>query len=242
MKSLFQLYRPKTWEHFVGHEKVKACVMRMLSRGSIGGRAFWITGASGTGKTTLANLIATEVSDEENIIEVDAGELTPKGIDDLERMLRCRAIGEKSGRAVTVSESHGLRQDTIRKLLVVLERIPAHVTWLFSTTDVGNGKLFKDDAHPLLSRCVNFELKVEDYGSDMIKRVMEIATIEELGGATHEEFVKLAADCKFNCRAMLTEIEKGTMMREVVTVRGNPRKPQVVRAGIDWDAVEMVSA
>lgn len=242
MTSLFQKYRPHEWKDVIGHQKVKQSLQMMRQRGSLGGRAFWISGPSGTGKTTICYLVAEDICDESNFIELDAGGITPKDIDDLERSLRMRCLGEKSGRAVLINESHGLRQDTIRKLLVVLERIPAHVTWLFSTTDVGNGKLFKDDAHPLLSRCVNFELKVEDYAGDMIKRVMEIAAIEGLGGATHDEFVKLATDCKFNCRAMLTEIEKGTMMREVVTVRGNIRKPQVARAGIDWDAVEMVSA
>ena len=52
----------------------------------------------------------------------------PEALDDIERLVRCRAIGEKSGRAVLLNEAHGLRKDSVRKLLVVLERIPAHVT------------------------------------------------------------------------------------------------------------------
>ena len=242
VKSLFTLYRPKTWDQLVGHDKLKRSIAAMRQRGSLGGRAFWISGNSGIGKTSCAGLIAGEVCDADNFIEVDAGELTPKAIDDLERMLRCRAIGEKSGRAVLCNESHGLRKDSVRKLLVVLERIPAHVTWVFTTTFEGQQSLFDGiDSHPLLSRCIKFELKVEDCAAQIVERAKAIAEAEGLSGASAEEFVKLAADCKFNFRDMLNEIEKGTMMREVVTSK-RPVKPQVVRAGIDWDSVEMASA
>ena len=121
-------------------------------RGSLGGRAFWISGPSGIGKTSMAYLIAGDVCDPDNFIEADAGELTPKGLDDLERMVRCRAIGDKSGRAVLVNEAHGLRKDSFRKLLIVLELIPGHVTWVFTTTAQGQQALFDDiDSHPLMS-------------------------------------------------------------------------------------------
>lgn len=242
-QALFNQYRPKSWSDYIGHAHLKRSIELYHKRGSLGGRAFCLTGPSGLGKSTAGFLIAQDVCDFENILELDAGRITPKDIEDLERQQGQMLMGQKPGRAFVINEIHALRTDTIKQLLVTLERIHKRTVWIFTVTDTGRDKLFKDiDSHPLMSRCVNFELKVEDYAGDMIKRVMEIAEIEGLGGATHEEFVKLATDCKFNCRAMLTEIEKGTMMREVVTVRGNIRKPQVVRAGIDWDAVEMVSA
>jgi DNA polymerase-3 subunit gamma/tau len=230
-KMLYEEYRPGSWDYVVGHDKVKRGVQVMLKRGSLGGKAFWLSGPSGIGKTSIAYLIAGEVCDEGNFIEIDAGGMTPKDIDDLEKMIRSRAIGTKSGRAILVNEAHGCRQDTIRKLLVTLERIPGHVTWIFTTTDVGKEKLFKDiDAHPLLSRCVKFELKVEDYADKMILRAKEIAEIEGLGGATKAEFVDLAVACKFNFRDMLTEIEKGVMCRDdAVVVSG-------VGAGANDDA------
>ena len=242
-QSLFNKYRPKNWADYIGHQHMRKSISLYHKRGTLGGRTFMLSGPSGIGKSTAAYLIASDVCDEDNIEEHDATTITPKDIEILEKKQGQMLLGSKPGRVYIFNEVHGFRQDTIKTLLTTLERIHSRAVWIFTTTDTGKEKLFKEiDAHPLLSRCVNFELKVEDYGSDMIKRVMEIATIEELGGATHEEFVKLAADCKFNMRAMLTEVEKGTMMREVVMVRGNPRKPQVVRPGIDWDAVEMVSA
>jgi len=187
----------------------------------------------------MAYLIAGDVCDEDNFIEIDAGGITPKGINDLERDLKMRCLGTKSGRAVLVNESHGLRQDTIRELLVVLERIPGHVTWIFTTTDVGGGRLFKEDAHPLLSRCIKFELTVDDYASQMIMRAMAIAEAEGLDGASKEEFVELAVKCKFNFRDVLTRIEAGEMIREpgvvVASAKGTKEIPM-----IDWSVEAVV--
>ena len=96
----------------------------------------------------MAYLIAGNVCDPDNFIEADAGELTPKGLDDIERLVRCRAIDDKSGRAVLVNEAHGPRKDSVRKLLVVAERIPVHVTWVFTITAIGQQALFDDiDSH-----------------------------------------------------------------------------------------------
>ena len=249
MTSLFRKYRPHDFSYFVGHDKVKRAIQVMAKRGSLGGKAFWISGPSGLGKTSLSYLMAGQVCDPDNFIEIDAGGMTPKDINDLEKQLRMRCLGEKSGRAVLINEAHGLRSDSIRQLLVVLERIPAHATWIFTSTDTGRDKLFKDiDAHPLLSRCIKFELKVEDYADAMVLRAMAIAEQEGLGGATKSEWLKLCVDCKWNFRDVLTEVEKGVMVRDdvaepvVPVVKGGVIEAPVV-AEFDWSSLvdEMVA-
>ncbi len=77
--ALFQVHRPTRWDQLVGHAKHKRAILAMKQRGSLGGRAFWISGPSGIGKTSMAYLIAGDVCDPDNFIEADAGELTPKG-------------------------------------------------------------------------------------------------------------------------------------------------------------------
>lgn len=247
-QMLFQTYRPHTWDYLVGHDKTKRALLRMRDKGSLGGRAFWLSGASGIGKTSMAYLIAGDICDEENFIEIDAGGMTPKDINDLEKQLRMRCLGEKSGRAVLINEAHGLRSDSIRQLLVVLERIPAHATWIFTSTDTGRDKLFKDiDAHPLLSRCIKFELKVEDYADAMVLRAMAIAEQEGLGGATKAEWVELCVACKWNFRDVLTEVEKGVMVRDVVVAEPVVVTGRVIEAPVvaefDWSSLvdEMVA-
>lgn len=236
-KALFIEHRPGDWSQLVGHDKLKRSIATMRMRGSLGGRAFWISGPSGIGKTSCAYLIAGEVCDTDNFVEVDAGELTPKAIDDLERLLRCRSIGEKSGRAVLLNEAHGLRKDSVRKLMVVLERIPAHVTWCLTTTSEGQQALFDGvDSHPLLSRCIKFELTVDDCAAQIVQRAREIAKSEGLGGADLADYMLLAKKCRFNFRDMLTEIERGEMYRDCSTPIVNSRSAG--NQGYDSAAVE----
>lgn len=215
MQSLFAKYRPKEWSELIGHKQAKIAVSRMQTTGTLGGRAFFITGASGTGKTTTAYLIAQEVCDPENFIELDATDVTPARLDELEKSLRYKCIGTKHGRAVLVNEVHGLRTDTIKKLLVVLERIPNHVCWCFTCTDKGVQKLFKDDdAHPLVSRCIEFRLQPN--AAAFAQRAQEIAEAEGLGGAMPAEYADLVKRCQCNLRKVLCEIEAGAMIREGV--------------------------
>ena len=112
---LTEQYRPQSWEDVIGQEKVINRFLALRKRG-LAGRAFWLSGQSGTGKTTIARLIAAEVADEFCIQEVDAAGLTVSALRDLEREMNVKGWGEKGGRAYVINEAHGLRKDVIRQL------------------------------------------------------------------------------------------------------------------------------
>lgn len=214
MASLFSKYRPRTWEELIGHDHIQRAIRHKAARGELGGSAYMFTGPSGCGKTSLAYLLAGELCDPDNFVELDAGDATPSRVEELERSQRFRCLGDKVGRAVLINECHGLRKDTIRKLLVVLERIPRHACWIFTTTNAGQQMLFDGiDAGPLCSRCVSFNLDGTRYLRQFAQRVKQIAELEGLGGANVHEYVELAKRCKGNFRQMLCEVEAGLMWR-----------------------------
>jgi replication-associated recombination protein RarA len=213
-KPLYERYRPATWAEVVGQEKVVGRLQAMTQRDGIAGHAFWISGASGTGKTTIAKLLAAEVADDWSVEEVDAGDCTPARLKDMERGGAFRGFGDKGGRVYIINEAHGLRKDAVRLLLTMLERIPGHCTWIFTTTNEGQEKLFDDciDASPLLSRCIEVMLKKEGMEEAFAARAKQIAVREGLDGEPYERYLELVRKHKCNFRGVLSAVEAGEMV------------------------------
>ena len=211
--SLYEKYRPQKLEQIVGQDRVVKNLV-MLSKKGYGGRAFWISGISGSGKTSIARIIASEIADQFMITEFDsASTLCVEYFEEVAKTMNLYGWG-KGGRAYIINEAHGLKKRVIQQMLGVLERIPGHVVFIFTTTKSGQENLFEEqmDAGPLLSRCIEISLTSKGLNQVFAKRSKEIAEKEHLDGKPIQEYVKLAETCKSNFRAMLQKIEAGTML------------------------------
>lgn len=211
--QLTEKYRPASWDEVVGQDKAIEQINNLRPRG-LGGRAYFISGKSGTGKGCIAELLAAEVADRWNWERPKVHLLTPSVADDIERRSRYTRLGEKHGVAIIVNEVHGMRSDTVRTLLDTIEPIPAHVVWIFTTTKEAKKELFDDgiDAHPLTSRCTVISLAERDLAKPFAERAKAIAEAEGLDGQPIAAYVKLVNEHRGNFRAVLQAIDDGVML------------------------------
>ena len=78
--ELIEQYRPTSWGDVVGQDKALRQIDVWRKRGSLLGRKLWLSGKSGTGKTTIARLIAAEFADPMCVSEFNAKDMTTTAI------------------------------------------------------------------------------------------------------------------------------------------------------------------
>jgi replication-associated recombination protein RarA len=211
---LYEQYRPSDLSQVLGQPKAVAACQSLIARKALGGQAVWISGMSGTGKTTLARILA-KAAGGTNVTTTEYDSADRVGQAELDNMTREFGLRSLYGARVwIINEAHGLRANIIRQLLGLLERLPSDALMIFTTTKDGQADLFEDkmDAGPLLSRCLQIPLTNQGVQKAFAQRALEIARENGLDGQPLERYERLAKDCHGNMREMLQRVESGQML------------------------------
>jgi DNA polymerase III delta prime subunit len=215
MTALYEKYRPSTLDGVVGQDAAVRKIRFLQSRDSL--RCLWLSGPSATGKTTLARIVASLVSDPLATEEIDAIDLSLDMVREFDERSRKRPLFGNQW-CFLINEAHNMNTKTVSKLQTVLEEpsTARNACWVFTCTDKGQKRLFDDkfDAHPLLSRAVQIEM--EFTGDTIIayaKRLMEIAKLEGIeNGQQLDAYVDLFTQNNCNFRQCLQQIDSGVFV------------------------------
>ena len=208
--QLYEKYRPQTLSEFVGQDKVKMQVERLMSRSGWDRDALWVQGPSGTGKSSMALILARMVAKDLFILELDGDKCNVEAVRELETTLNL--VAPDSWRVVIVNEAHSMTSRSVQAWLTLLERLPRHTLIIFTTTELLSEDLFGQFSGPFGSRCKVFSFTNQNLCQAFARRAQEIAQAENLDGQPLEKYVRLVKDCRNNFRQVLQRIDSCEMI------------------------------
>jgi DNA polymerase III gamma/tau subunit len=185
-EPLHTKYRPTRLEDVVGQSHLVSSLAQMLAKFNKTGQAphaFLFTGPSGTGKTTLARILAGAFKvSPQGLVEIDGA--TNSGVADMRSItdaVRHRSFGEGGRKFVIVDECHALSKQTWQSLLKPIEEPPAHVWYALCTTEP------EKVPETIRTRCVGYALRgvSDDDIGDLLSKVRDaekLSTSDELLG------------------------------------------------------------
>lgn len=216
--QLSERYRPKTWQEFIGNEKVLARVKAIVERPDFGagaGEALAFIGATGTGKTTLAQIVSRAVGVKPgpawNYVELDGDKCNAEEVRALdERAGKCHLFDDQ-WKVWIVNEFHAMTSRAVQAWLTLLERLPARWLVIFTSTEDPES-VFGQFARPFCSRCRVFKFTNQGLADVFAQRAQTIAQAEGLDGQPLTSYLRLVQRCKNSMREVLSAIDAGEMV------------------------------
>ena len=201
-KALYRTYRPSTFEEVAGQEHIVKTLKNALATGKLA-HAYLFAGPRGTGKTTMAKLLAKALNCDEGIghqcnecknckaiidgthpdvLELDAA--SNNGVDEIRELIDKVKYGTILGRykVYIIDEVHMLSTGAFNALLKTLEEPPEHVIFVLATTEPH--KILPT----ILSRCQRYDFT--KLSNDDIKGRLK-SVLEKEGVTYNEEAVDI---------------------------------------------------
>ncbi|OGY23172.1 MAG: DNA polymerase III, subunit gamma and tau [Candidatus Woykebacteria bacterium RBG_13_40_15] len=222
---LYRKYRPQALSEVVGQEQIRDQLLAQLKSGKIS-HAYLFSGSRGTGKTSVARIVAkavncstytgnvfgepcnkcevcVSVTDGSNLdlIEIDAA--SNRGIDEIRELREKIKLAPAGGKfkVYIIDEAHMLTGEAFNALLKTLEEPPAHAIFILATTEP-----HKIPA-TIASRVTKFDFKMPDV-SQIKEKLTSIVKKEAWGISADslEEIAKMAAGAFRDAEVLLEKV------------------------------------
>lgn len=221
MQALYRKYRPKLFSEVVGQNHVKTLFLNSLKNGEIS-HAYIFAGPRGTGKTTVARILAKSLNCENkngvepcnkcntcqsidngsfmDVLEIDAA--SNRGIDEIRKIRETVGYHAAQGnyKVYIIDEVHMLTKEAFNALLKTLEEPPSNVVFILATTNP------EKIPQTIISRCqvIDFKnLTIED----IIKRLEFVCKKENIN-ISQEALNEIAKRANGGMRDALTILEQ----------------------------------
>jgi len=170
---LYRKYRPQEWNEVIGQEHVVRTLTNAIKLGRVS-HAYLFSGPRGTGKTTIARLLAKSVGCADlDLIEIDAA--SNRGIDEIRQLRDGIKFAPTAGnyKVFIIDEVHQLTKEAFNALLKTLEEPPAHAIFILATTEAHKVP------ETILSRVQRFAFKRLAV-SEIVQKLQKIAEAEKI--------------------------------------------------------------
>lgn len=231
-QALYRKYRPKEWDEVVGQDHVVTTLKNAIAADRVV-HAYLFAGSRGTGKTTLARLLAKAVNclnsdptkrpDNEcenckavnenrflDLIEIDAASNT--SVDDV-RDLRDKinfSPSQGKHKIYIIDEVHMLSTQAFNALLKTLEEPPPHAIFVLATTEI-----HKIPA-TVLSRCQRHEFRRVPV-DEIVKQLKMIIKAEKIQ-ADDDALIQIARQSAGGMRDAISLLDQLSSMGEKITL------------------------
>lgn len=185
-KTLYRVYRPQKFDDVAGQEHIITTLQHAVEENKIS-HAYLFCGPRGTGKTTIAKLLAKAVNCTDSpkpcdqcencqqialgthpdVIEIDAA--SNNGVDEVRNLIEKVKYAPTEGRykVYIIDEFHMMSPGASNALLKTLEEPPEHVIFIFATTEPH--KILPT----IISRCQRFDFTKLSV-NDIVNRMKDI--------------------------------------------------------------------